>query len=210
MQRRRPGTPLYAHGWIHGRRLLAFLSPSSPLRSLNIPRGVQNIAHSNAHQSLEALSWHRLSITQVLVDFADLNNDDEIGYLELSNVLLCDDIIEFAALVPNKKKEAQAEKDNAMKIGSRGCTVAQVREAQNAITTALINRGSGDLRENNMRSVLNYLDVREDGMITRDELKAKLKLLNVIGARAVPQKRQRMSAHRTRALFHAFSMAMHS
>ena len=115
-----------------------------------------------------------------LCDFADLNNDDEIGFLELSQVLLCQDIIQFAALVPNKKKEAQAEKDNGMKIGSRGCTVAQVREAQRECCNALINRGSGDLRQNNVRSVLAYLDVREDGMITRDEFFEKMKLLKVL------------------------------
>jgi len=126
----------------------------------------------------------------VLVDFADLNNDDEIGYLELSNVLLCPDIIAFAALVPNKKKESMAEKDNNMKIGSRGCTVKEVHECQQAVTSALINRGSGDLRQNNMRSVLAYLDVREDGMITRDEMKAKLKLLNVM-EHMTPEKKKK-------------------
>ena len=116
----------------------------------------------------------------MLVDFADLNNDDSIGYLELSQVLQCDDIIAFAALVPNKKGEAQLKKDNEMKIGNRGCTVGQVRECQQHVTEGLINRGSGDLRQNNMRSVLAYLDVREDGVISRDELKAKLKLLQVL------------------------------
>ena len=116
----------------------------------------------------------------VLIDFADLNNDDSIGYLELSNVLLCDDIIAFAALVPNKKEKAQMDKDNGMKIGSYGCTCGEVRNAQGIIVDALINRGSGDLRQNNLRSVLAYLDVREDGMITRDEFFQKMKLLNVL------------------------------
>ena len=45
-----------------------------------------------------------------LVDFADLNDDDEIGYLELSQVLECDSLVEFAALVPQKKAKAQEEK----------------------------------------------------------------------------------------------------
>jgi len=126
----------------------------------------------------------------VLVDFADLNNDDSIGYLELSNVLLCDDIIAFAALVPNKKGEAQLKKDNEMKIGSRGCTVGQVRECQQQVTEGLINRGSGDLRQNNLRSVLTYLDVREDGVVTRDELKTKLKLINVL-EHMTPEKKKK-------------------
>ena len=126
----------------------------------------------------------------VLIDFADLNNDDSIGYLELSNVLLCQDIIAFAALVPNKKANAQADKDNNMKIGSYGCTCGEVRNAQKIITEALINRGSGDLRQNNLRSVLAYLDVREDGMITRDEFKQKLKLLNVL-EHMTPEKKKK-------------------
>ena len=106
----------------------------------------------------------------VLIDFADLNDDDSIGYLELSQVLECDDIIEFAALVPNKKASSQDKKDREMKIGSRGCTVGQVKDAQKLITERLINRGSGDLRQNNVRSVLAYLDTYENGMITRQEM----------------------------------------
>merc|ERR1719353_1345327 len=67
-----------------------------------------------------------------------------------------------------------------MKIGTRGCTVGQVKDAQYAITDGLINRGSGDLRQNNLRSVLAFLDTYENGMITRDEFKAKLKSVNLI------------------------------
>ena len=115
-----------------------------------------------------------------LVDFADLNDDDSIGYLELSAVLECDDLVQFAALVPNKKAKAQNDKDSAMKIGTRGCTVGQVKEAQFKMCDGLINRGSGDLRQNNLRSVLAYLDTYENGMITRDEFKAKLKMINLI------------------------------
>ena len=55
-----------------------------------------------------------------LVDFADLNDDDEIGYLELSQVLECDSLVEFAALVPQKKAKAQEEKDRAEGRGSAG------------------------------------------------------------------------------------------
>jgi hypothetical protein len=116
----------------------------------------------------------------VLIDFADLNDDDSIGYLELSQVLECDDIIEFAALVPNKKNASQEKKDNEMKIGTRGCTVGQVKDAQRLICERLINRGSGDLRQNNVRSVLAYLDTYENGMITRQEMYTKLKSLNLI------------------------------
>jgi len=115
-----------------------------------------------------------------LIDFADLNDDDSIGYDELSQVLECDDLIQFAALVPNKKAASQDKKDRAMKIGTRGCNVGEVKEAQAKITHGLINRGSGYLRQNNLRSVLAYLDTYETGMITRDEFKAKLKGINLI------------------------------
>ena len=115
-----------------------------------------------------------------LVDFADLNDDDSIGFLELSQVLECEDLKEFAALVPQKKAKAQMEKDRGMKIGTRGCSVGEVKEAQNKIVEGLINRGSGDLRQNNVRSVLAFLDTYENGMITRDEFKTKLKHANLL------------------------------
>ena len=115
-----------------------------------------------------------------LVDFADLNDDDEIGYLELSQVLECDSLVEFAALVPQKKAKAQEEKDRGMKIGKHGCNVGEVKDAQNKIVTGLINRGSGDLRQNNVRSVLAYLDTYENGMISRAEFMTKLKQANIL------------------------------
>ena len=125
--------------------------------------------------------WYcNLKTIACLVDFADLNDDDSIGYTELSAVLECDDLIQFAALVPNKKAKSQDKKDREMKIGTRGCNVGEVKEAQWKITDGLINRGSGDLRQNNLRSVLAYLDTYETGMITRDEFKAKLKAINLI------------------------------
>jgi len=115
-----------------------------------------------------------------LVDFADLNDDDSIGYLELSAVLECEDLVQFAALVPNKKAKSQDAKDRQMKIGTRGCNVGEVKEAQFKICDGLINRGSGDLRQNNLRSVLAYLDIYENGMISREEFKTKLKQIDLI------------------------------
>ena len=88
--------------------------------------------------------------------------------------------MQFAALVPNKKAKSQDKKDREMKIGTRGCTVGDVKDAQMIITEKLLARGSGDLRQNNVRSVLAFLDTYENGMITRDEFKAKLKSINLI------------------------------
>lgn len=128
-----------------------------------------------------------------LVDFADLNDDDSIGYLELSQVLArlqdaplrprllpsqgcfahvgiphlsllctfsplprtvacgstdercvqvleCDDLVQFAALVPQKKAKSQDKKDREMKIGTLGCTVGQVKDAQWEIVEKLLAR----------------------------------------------------------------------
>ena len=80
-----------------------------------------------------------------------------------------------------------------MKIGTRGCTVGQVKEAQQLITERLINRGSGDLRQNNLRSVLAFLDTYENGMITRQEMYTKLKSLNLI-KHVTPEKKVRGAA----------------
>jgi len=115
-----------------------------------------------------------------LVDFADLNDDDSIGYLELSQVLECEDLVQFAALVPQKKNKSKDDKDRTMKIGTRGCTVGEVKDAQETICTGLINRGSGDLRQNNVRSVLAFLDTYENGMITRKEFLDKLKMAKIL------------------------------
>ena len=82
--------------------------------------------------------------------------------------------------MPNKKAKSKNDKDAKMKIGSHGCTVGEVKAAQEKITVGLINRGSGDLRQNNLRSVLAYLDTYENGMITRDEFMVKLKAINLI------------------------------
>ena len=87
---------------------------------------------------------------------------------------------QFAALVPNKKAKSQDAKDRQMKIGTRGCNVGEVKEAQFKICDGLINRGSGDLRQNNLRSVLAYLDIYENGMISREEFKTKLKQIDLI------------------------------
>jgi len=67
-----------------------------------------------------------------------------------------------------------------MKIGTRGSSVGDVKEAERTITKALIARGSGDLRQNNVRSVLAFLDTYENGMITRAEFKTKLKQVNAM------------------------------
>ena len=41
-----------------------------------------------------------------MIDMADMNGDDEIDYFELSKVIECDDILELATLVPDKKVSA--------------------------------------------------------------------------------------------------------
>lgn len=38
-----------------------------------------------------------------IIDMADIDGDDQINYGELSAVIECEDILELAALVPDKK-----------------------------------------------------------------------------------------------------------
>merc|ERR1711988_2002924 len=58
-----------------------------------------------------------------MIDMADLNGDDEIDYTELAGVVECDDILELAALVPDKKVVSKEKQMAAQKIGKHGCTI---------------------------------------------------------------------------------------
>ena len=112
----------------------------------------------------------------VLVDWADLNGDDEIDYAELSNVLLCDDLMALAALVPDKKKVSQekqaderiiavgADEAAIAKAKKRGVKAKDVRKAHVAIHEKLWARNK------TIQAVMSFLDSDGSGTITRDEL----------------------------------------
>ena len=73
----------------------------------------------------------------MLVDWADLNNDNEIDYNELADALMCDDLLAFAALVPDKKGAAQQERSMTQVIGKRGVTFEALYACQMTLAGAL-------------------------------------------------------------------------
>ena len=102
----------------------------------------------------------------VLIDWADLNGDDEIDYAELSNVLLCDDLMALAALVPDKKKVSQEKQADERIIGSKkkGVKAKDVRKAHMAIMGRLWERNK------TIQAVMSFLDQDGSGSISRDEI----------------------------------------
>jgi len=110
----------------------------------------------------------------VLVDWADMNGDDNIDYAELSAVLLCDDILAFAELVPDKKQVSAAKKASERPIGAHGCKAAEVQAAQALMVERMLQRAK------NRQAVLTYLDRDGSGELTRDEIKEVCKAFHLL------------------------------
>jgi len=103
-----------------------------------------------------------------IIDMADANGDDEIDYTEMSAVIECDDILELAALVPDKKIVAAHLKEAKRTLGTRGATVAQVQHAATTIKERLLMRNS------TVRAALKLVDEDGSGYLSREEVKAML------------------------------------
>jgi len=103
-----------------------------------------------------------------IVDMADANGDDEIDYFELSKVIECDDILELAALVPDKKFVAASLKEAKKTIGTRGATVAQVQHAATTIKERLL------MRNKTILAALKLVDEDGSGFLSREEVKKML------------------------------------
>ena len=103
-----------------------------------------------------------------IVDMADADGNDEIDMFELSSVIECDDILELAALVPDKKLVAASKKAAAKTIGTRGATVAQVQHAATTIKDRLL------MRNNTVRAALKLVDEDGSGELSREEVKKML------------------------------------
>jgi hypothetical protein len=114
----------------------------------------------------------------VLVDWADLNEDDCIDYNEISNVMLCEDVLEFAALLPRKKAEAQKGNILARKVGKRGLTAADILDCQMKIKEKLRQLGGGG--NNAVAAVKSYLDKDGSGSVTREEIKMMCVTFDII------------------------------
>ena len=99
-----------------------------------------------------------------MIDMADLNGDDEIDYTELSAVVECDDILELAALVPDKKVVSKEKTEAAKKVGKHGCTVGELKQAAKIIRERLLMKNATVMK------ALRDVDESGDGVLSRDEI----------------------------------------
>jgi Ca2+-binding EF-hand superfamily protein len=109
-----------------------------------------------------------------IIDMADLNGDDEIDYSELSAVIECDDILELAALVPDKKIVSQEKQKKSMLVGSRGVTAGELQYAATTIKEKLL------MKNNSVRAALKQVDEDGSGYLSREEVLAFLNQYNLI------------------------------
>ena len=111
----------------------------------------------------------------VLVDWADLNGDDEISYEELSAVLQCDDLLQMLALVPDKKAVSQEKKERERIVNKeRGVSAQALRDAQEVVVNRFLERFPS------ARQALAFLDADGSGAVSREEFKTHLKGINLL------------------------------
>ena len=111
----------------------------------------------------------------VLVDWADLNGDDEISYEELSAVLQCDDLLQLLALVPDKKAVSQEKKERERIVNKeRGVSAQALRDAQEVVVNRFLERFPSP------RQALAFLDADGSGAGSREEFKTHLKGINLL------------------------------
>jgi Ca2+-binding EF-hand superfamily protein len=115
-----------------------------------------------------------MKVIEAIVDMCDKTGDGEVDYAELSKFILCDDILELLALVPDKsvKDKNQAYKNSV--IGSRGVTVTELQQAQKAIKEKLL------LKHKNVSAALRAIDTKGDGFLERDEIIEALRKYGLI------------------------------
>ena len=83
---------------------------------------------------------------------------------------MCDDLLAFAALVPDKKATSKAKTAAKRPIGDRGVNAGDVQKAQELITTRLLEKAK------TVRGVISHLDLDGSNTLSRDEIKARLRL----------------------------------
>ena len=91
------------------------------------------------------------------------SQDDQIDYNEISAVMQCEDVLEFAALLPKKKAESQKTNILGRKVGKRGLTAADILECQSKIKEKLRMLGGGG--NNAVAAIKSYLDKDGSGSV---------------------------------------------
>ena len=80
-------------------------------------------------------------------------------------MILCDDILELLALVPDKTIKSKQVADDAKFIGSRKVTASELQKAQQAIKTKLLTKYK------NIATALRQIDTKGDGTLSREEVR---------------------------------------
>jgi len=122
----------------------------------------------------------------VLVDWSDLSGDDVIDYNELSSVILCDDILAFAALVPDKKAVSKKKMAAERPIGSRGAKAEDVQMAQKTIVERCL------LNCKTQADVFSALDADGSNTLTREEVLVFLKKFHLVDYMPAGKKAKRV------------------
>jgi len=99
-----------------------------------------------------------------IVDMCDSDGDGEIDYNEISRMVLCDDILELLALVPDKSTVHKGQSAKNQIIGSRNVTVGELQSAQQVIKKTLMNK------HGTVFQALRSIDTKGDGSLSRQEV----------------------------------------
>jgi Ca2+-binding EF-hand superfamily protein len=109
-----------------------------------------------------------IKVLDAIIDLCDADGDGQIDYGEVSKMILCDDIVELLALVPDKTKVHKGQSYLNQAVGSRGVTIGELQKSQQAIKTFLTTKYK------DVSTALRMIDTKRDGSLTRDEIKAML------------------------------------
>jgi len=113
-------------------------------------------------------------VIDCIVDLCDNDGDGEVDYNELSKMILCEDIIELLALVPDKTVQSKQQQADNMVVGYRRTTAKELQDAQRAIKEKLL------IKYKNIATALRMIDTKGDGNLSRDEIKAMLQNLDLL------------------------------
>ena len=109
-----------------------------------------------------------IKVLDAIIDMCDADGDGSIDYSEVSKMILCDDILELLALVPDKTKVHKGQSYLNQTVGSRNVTIGELQKAQQAIKTFL------NTKYKDVATALRMIDAQGDGSLTRDEIKTFL------------------------------------